>query len=180
MILRRRNPGEPQDRVPVGLPLPPGDGKRRIGLMLPPGSVRPRSPVTLLQALDAAPPAWCPTLQALDGIGRCHGLVVRVFGSLLWQHLTGLSYLSDTSDLDLLWPTTSPIHRSLLNTIAALDADAPMRIDGEILLPDGRGVNWRELHQATPDDTVLAKHRDGLSLCEARTLFAKDDTGEAA
>lgn len=180
VILRRRNPGEPLDHVPVGLPLPPGDGRRRIGLMLPSGSVRPRSPVTLAQAFNAAPPAWRPTLQALDEIGRSHGLVLRVFGSLLWQHLTGLAYLSDSSDLDLLWPTTSPIHRSLLNTIAAVDADAPMRIDGEILLRDGRGVNWRELHGATPGDTVLAKQCNGLSLCEARTLFAEDDTWEAA
>ena len=180
MILRRRNPGETTAHVPVGLPLPPADGKRRIGLALPAEAVRPRPPVALAQAHDAAPDAWRPTLAALDALGRRHGLAPRVFGSLLWQHLTGLAYLSDTSDLDLLWPVAGPIDRDLLHAIATLDAGAPMRLDGEFVLPDGRGLNWRELHAAAPGDTVLAKHRDGLALCEARTLLAGEAAGEAA
>ncbi|KAB1072794.1 malonate decarboxylase holo-[acyl-carrier-protein] synthase [Methylobacterium planeticum] len=184
VILRRWNPGEARDGIPVGLPLPPADGKRRIGLTLPAEAVRPRPPVTVAQALDAAPPAWHPTLTALDALGRRHDRAPLLFGSLLWQHLTGLAYLSGRSDLDLLWPVAPPIDPRFLDALAALDADAPMRLDGEILLPDGRGVNWRELHAAAPDDDVLAKHRDGLVLCAARDLFtgrcAGEATGEAA
>lgn len=180
VILRRRNPGEASDHIPIGLPLPPADGKRRIGLALPADTVRPRPPVALAQAHDAAPDAWRPTLAALDALGRRHGLVPRVFGSLLWQHLTGLAYLSDSSDLDLLWSVAGLIDRRLLDAIAALDTEAPMRLDGEMILPDGRGLNWRELHAAAAGDTVLAKHRDGLALCEARTLLAGDAAGEAA
>jgi phosphoribosyl-dephospho-CoA transferase len=102
-----------------------------------------------------------------------------VFGSLLWQHLTGLPYLSGTSDLDLLWPVAGAVDARLLPALAALDADAPMRLDGEIVLPDGRGVNWRELHAAAPDEAVLAKQRDGLALCAARSLLAGTSAGEA-
>ncbi|GJE44163.1 malonate decarboxylase holo-[acyl-carrier-protein] synthase [Methylobacterium soli] len=177
VILRRRNPGEAAGAVPVGLPLPPAEGKRRIGLGLPAAAVRPRPPVALAQASGTAPEAWRPTLAALDALGRRHGVAPRVFGGLLWQHLTGLAYLSDTSDLDLLWPVAGAIDRRLLDALAAIEQAAPMRLDGEIVLPDGRGVNWRELHAASPDDTVLTKHRDGLALCAARALGY---AGEAA
>lgn len=56
VILRRSHPGEDGRFVPVGLPLPPRDGKRRIGLALPPEAVRPRPPVLFVEALAACPP----------------------------------------------------------------------------------------------------------------------------
>lgn len=164
VILRRRNPGEPPGALPAGLPLPPADGKRRIGLLLPPDSARPRPAVTLAAARPAAPESWQPAIDALLALGAAHGLVPRVFGALLWQSLTGLTYLSETSDLDLLWPTSGPIDRRLLGGLAAIEADAPMRLDGEIVLPDGAGVNWREWHAAGPVTAVLAKGMERLGL----------------
>lgn len=164
VILRRRNPGEAMDALPAGLPLPPADGKRRIGLLLSPDSARPRPAVTLAEARTAAPESWQPTLEALLALGAAHGLVPRVFGALLWQHLTGLTYLTAASDLDLLWPVAGPLDRSLLTGLAAIEADAPMRLDGEIVLPDGAGVNWREWHAAEPGTDILAKGMERLGL----------------
>jgi phosphoribosyl-dephospho-CoA transferase len=174
VILRRSHPGEDAGLVPVGLPLPPRDGKRRIGLALPPDAVRPRAPVLLSEARAACPPSWAPTIEALIGLGERHGLAPRPFGSLLWQSLTGLPYLSEGSDLDLLWPVPGAIPSRLMEGIAAIEARAPMRLDGEILLSDGGGVNWRELHGAGPGGTVLVKHRDRLALREAAALLAGD------
>ncbi|ACL58085.1 malonate decarboxylase holo-[acyl-carrier-protein] synthase [Methylobacterium nodulans] len=171
VIVRRRHPDEEPGSVPVGLPLPPADGKRRIGFALPPGAVRPRPPVTLSQVIRGCPTAWSPTLAGVVELGRRHGLVPRLFGGLLWQSLTGLTYLSETSDLDLLWPVGA-LPRDLLAGLAAIEARAPMRLDGEILLPDGGGVNWRELHAAAPEDTVLVKHLDRLALRKASSLLA--------
>ncbi|GEP05743.1 phosphoribosyl-dephospho-CoA transferase [Methylobacterium oxalidis] len=172
VIVRRRHPGEDAGTVPAGLPLPPRDGKRRIGLALPPGAVRPRAPVTLAEGAAAAPEAWRPALDALLALGVRHGLAPRLFGGLLWQALTGLPYLSAGSDLDLLWPVAGPVPPDLLGGLAAIEAGAPMRLDGEILLPDGSGVNWRELTAAEPGGTVLAKRLDGVDLRPARTLLA--------
>jgi phosphoribosyl-dephospho-CoA transferase len=90
-----------------------------------------------------------------------------VFGGLLWQALTGLPYLSATSDLDLLWP--GPVGPAFLDGLADLAAQAPMRLDGEICLADGFAVNWRELQAAGPGDTVLAK---GLERLELRPVSA--------
>ncbi|ACA21098.1 conserved hypothetical protein [Methylobacterium sp. 4-46] len=173
VILRRSHPGE-EGLVPVGLPLPPRDGKRRIGLALPPASVRPRSWMALSEARGACPRPWAATLTAVVALGERHDLVPRPFGSLLWQSLTGLPYLSETSDLDLLWPVAGAVPRGLLGGIAAIEAQAPMRLDGEILLPDGGGVNWRELHAAAPGDAVLVKHRDRLAMRKAGSILAGD------
>ncbi|GJD75007.1 malonate decarboxylase holo-[acyl-carrier-protein] synthase [Methylobacterium goesingense] len=169
VIVRRRVPGEDAALVPAGLPLPPSLGKRRIGLALPPGAVRPHSGVTLAQARGSAPAAWQPTLDALLAHGAAYGRMPRVFGGLLWQALTNLPYLSATSDLDLLWP--GPVDRAFRDGLAGIAAGAPMNLDGEIALPDGFAVNWREWHAAGPDDAVLAK---GLDRLELRPVSALD------
>ncbi|WP_238184016.1 malonate decarboxylase holo-[acyl-carrier-protein] synthase, partial [Methylobacterium trifolii] len=150
LILRRFDGAEDRTRVPLGLPLPPALGKRRIGLALPSDAVRPRPPVTLAEAKTTAPIPWRPSLDALLALGRDHGLVPRVFGGLLWQHLTGLAYLTGTSDLDLLWPVGPRVSRVLLRDIAAIEAAAPMRLDGEVIFADGAGVNWREFLGTAP------------------------------
>ena len=170
LIVRRFGPGEDRDRVALGLPLPPADGKRRIGLMCAAHDLTPVVPPTLRAVRSAAPPDWRPTLDALATLGDRLGLVPRPFGGLLWQALTGLAYLGASSDLDLLWPVAAPVPGALLDGIAGIAAHAPMRIDGEVLLPDGMGVHWRELHEAPACGEVLAKHRDRLALVPAASL----------
>jgi hypothetical protein len=60
------------------------------------------------------------------------------FGSLLWGYQTGLTYLSLHSDLDILWPVPSAFDvLSLVFGIAEVQRDAPLRIDGEVVFPDG-------------------------------------------
>ena len=162
LIVRRRVPGEGDDLVPLGLPLPPADGKRRVGLALPAQALRPVTPPNLAEAAPHAPAAWRGAIDALLALAAEHGVTPRPFGALLWQTVTGLTYLSPTSDLDLLWP--GPVPRAFLDGLARIDAEAPMRLDGEILLPDGGGVQWRELHEAPPGGTVLVKYLDRVAM----------------
>jgi phosphoribosyl-dephospho-CoA transferase len=170
VIVRRRVPGDDAGPIPAGLPLPPSFGKRRIGLALPPDAVQARPGLTLSEARAAAPAAWQPALDAVQAHGAAHGRVPHVFGGLLWQALTGLPYLSATSDLDLLWP--GPVDAAFLAGLAGIAARAPMRLDGEIGLADGFAVNWRELHAAGPGDTVLAKGLERLELRPVPSLLA--------
>lgn len=170
-VVRRFHPGEPRDAVPLGLPLPPADGKRRIGLSLPPSVLTRRRSPLLAEVREAAPSTWRPTIEALAGLSEETGTACRPFGSLLWGALTGLPYLSTGSDLDLLW--TLPLGQAagpLLDGIARIEAGAPMRLDGEVLLPDGAGLNWREWHVAPPDGSVLAKRIDGLAMRPVASL----------
>ena len=97
-----------------------------------------------------------------------HGVEARVFGSLAWQKLTGLDYLTACSDLDLLLPLPRSDLTRLTAELAAIEAAAPMRLDGELVRADGAAVNWREIHAGVPD--VLVKSASG-SPCSAQNSF---------
>ena len=142
---------------------------------IPPEGVLQRSRPPLLHAsASAADPNWRSTIDALVAVGARSGVEPAAFGSLLWQHLTGLAYLTPHSDLDVLWPIPAnfDVH-SLVCNIAQVQRDAPLRIDGEIIFPDGSGVNWRELwnaHQAAGRATVLAKTMESVRLLDVASL----------
>ena len=161
--------------MPVGVPLPPAAGKRRVALVLPPDGVLQRSsPPLLCAAARVADPGWRSTIASLLALGARTGVEPSAFGSLLWQHLTGLAYLSPHSDLDVLWPVPADFDvLSLVSGIAEVQRDAPLRIDGEVIFPDGRAVNWRELwnaHRAADRATVLAKTMEGVRLLDIASL----------
>ena len=176
VIVRRREGAEAPRVVPVGIPLPPEAGKRRVALLLQADGVRRRSPPPLLRAVArAADPTWRPAITRLVALGRKTGVEPRAFGSLMWQHQTGLPYLSPSSDIDLLWPVPVGFDvSSLLFGIAEVQRHARVRIDGEILFPDGSSVNWRELwsaHEAGDRRTVLAKTMEGVRLLDLNLLL---------
>ena len=173
VIVRRFGADEAEDSIPAAVPLPPAHGKRRIALSFPPQApLASRSAVHLREASAVAPSAWQPMLVTLSQIGEDTGSGPHVYGALLWQHLTGLAYLSDRSDLDLLWvPRDALSARHLVERLAALDEHSPVRLDGEIRCNDGAGVNWRELAETPPDGQVLAKTRRGVELRPLRDLF---------
>ncbi|WP_273454506.1 malonate decarboxylase holo-[acyl-carrier-protein] synthase, partial [Nevskia ramosa] len=163
LIVRRRLPGEVPTSLPVGLPLPPSAGKRRIALQIQADDIASVAALPrLAEVIAAAPQDWRPTLQQLVAIGERFGVETRVFGSLAWQWLTGLTYIGASSDIDLTWtlPRKTQID-DLLAALAAIDAAAPMRVDGEWLRADGSGVNWREL-QARSAEVMLKTAREPL------------------
>ena len=174
-IVRRRSECETSNGVPLGVPLPPRHGKLRIALTLPADVTVTRvAPLGLADARAVVPAAWTGVGRALEDLGAEVGIVPQVFGALLWAALTGLDYLGPGSDLDLLWRVTAATDLSrLLRGLARIDSGGIVAIDGEILLPDGAGMQWRELARAShePGGRVLAKTMDGVSLRRADTLF---------
>jgi len=171
VIVRRRMAGEPAGGIAAALPLPPCHGKRRVGFVLPPAAVRGLPPVPLRAAAPGAPASWQPTIAALLALGDANGTPPRVFGALLWQHLTRLPYLSPHSDLDLLWTVDSAAMAARLAAgLRQLEQAGPVRLDGEFELPDGGGVNWREWPQA--GEEVLVKSLDSVALRRTGALFA--------
>jgi phosphoribosyl-dephospho-CoA transferase len=162
VIIRRRLPHEPADGLPVGVQLPLSAGRRRVALRVAAHSIiaRRERPDTTA-ALPHAPAGWHATLAALHALP---GLAApaRVFGSLLWQCVTGLPYLRDGSDLDLTFPCAADPH-PVAEAIAAIDRSGHPRIDGELLLPDGAACHWRELVERDGHD-ILVKTTDGVEL----------------
>jgi phosphoribosyl-dephospho-CoA transferase len=147
LIVRRPMPGE-EAGLALGLPLPPSAGKRRIALQCQPGDIASVMPLPGLAEVFGTPPeSWLPSLRELLLLAAKYEVTTGVFGSLAWQWLTGLTYLSPGSDIDLAWdlPRHDRVDR-FLDELADLDARAPMRLDGELVRADGAGINWRELH----------------------------------
>jgi phosphoribosyl-dephospho-CoA transferase len=162
--------------VPAAVALPPSCGKLRIGLEIEPAFLieRMRS-IEPSEARGAAPAAWQSVLNDVARIARMHNAHVSLFGSFMWQAITGLKYLTRSSDIDLIWRVSS-VRRlpSLLDAIAEVDAQSPMRIDGEIVLPDGGGINWRELHR-NPHE-VMVKTMSGIECRALSTLLECEGT----
>lgn len=171
VIVRRRMAGDVAENVPAALPLPPAHGKRRLAFSFASGAaVRVLPPVLLRNAARAAPAAWQPVIAALLDLGEAVGVAPRVFGALLWEHATGLAYLTAQSDLDLLWSISDERSAALLvEGLLRLDAAGPVRLDGELELPDGAAVNWHEL--ANQGGELLVKTMCGVEVWPRTGLF---------
>jgi phosphoribosyl-dephospho-CoA transferase len=172
LVKRRVAPGDGEG-VPLGLPLPPFADKQRVSIVMDVEaviSVSPPPPLSL--ASDAAPVAWRSTLDAIVKLAPWYDIEARVFGSLAWQALTGLTYLTDQSDLDLLLSVRRESGlRAFAQSLAAIEARAPMRVDGELAFGDGAAVNWREFHAETRD--ILVKTADDAYLIEREAFFGR-------
>ena len=107
-------------------------------------------------------PAWHALCRAL----QAQGTAARVYGSHGWQQLTGRLYLRPTSDLDLCIAVhDAAAADAAVQLLAAADPRLP-RLDGELVLPDGSGVAWREWRdwRAGRVRAVLVKRVDGIEL----------------
>jgi phosphoribosyl-dephospho-CoA transferase len=174
LIGRRAMPGEVHG-VALGLPLPPFAGKRRLSFLMQPQDIISTSrPLALSSASRGAPREWWSTLDALAALASQHLVEARVFGSLAWRVLTGLDYLTDRSDLDLLLQVDRDTDLPRLAAgVAAIEAAAPMRLDGEFVRDDGAAVNWREFHAGAPQ--ILVKTVGGIALLDTG-LFLLGET----
>ena len=173
LVARRAVPGDTVG-VALGLPLPPFAGKRRLSFLMQPGDlVSTAPPLELSATIDAAPELWRRTLNQVADLASRHGVEARVFGSLEWRMLTGLNYLTASSDLDLLLPIRRSSDLAQLTTdLAAIEAAAPMRLDGELVRDDGVGVNWREIHAGARE--VLVKSTGDVALLDTNLFLSNE------
>jgi phosphoribosyl-dephospho-CoA transferase len=171
LIGRRAMPHEVHG-VALGLPLPPFAGKRRFSFLVPPEAIVSTAPPPALSfAGRVAPRAWRSTLDALDELAARRCVEARVFGSLAWRALTGLDYLADRSDLDLLLHVRRDADLPrLCADLAVIEATAPMRLDVEFIREDGAAVNWRELNTGARE--ILVKTIGGVALLDSRLFLA--------
>jgi phosphoribosyl-dephospho-CoA transferase len=171
VIVRRDDSGSSPDSVAVGVPLPPSCGKLRVALHVPRAAVAARlSPVLLADCRHAVPRRWGTALDQLEALGDATAIAPGVCGSLLWQHLTGLAYLHDASDIDVLWRVTSfGQARAIAGALPDIEHRTGVRVDGEILSARGWGVHWRELGMQAPE--MLVKTRGSAQLCSRADVF---------
>ena len=144
LIVRRPCHSTDGADVCVGLSLPPSPNKRRLAFDLPRALVRKIS----------EPPLWkdcSDSLELLQLAADAGGTELRTFGSHAWQHLTGLPYVTETSDIDLLLFLSSlqswKIIRQSLEQIGELKVPG---IDLEIVLSGDASFSWREFINDSP------------------------------
>lgn len=171
LIARRPLPGEAGGYA-LGLPLPPSAGKRRIAVNVRYEDIDAVSTLpSLAETIDSASATWRSSLHRLTALAERHAVEARVFGSLAWQWLTRLAYVSPSSDLDIIW--TLPRRERIvafLAELAEIETQAPMRLDGELIRANGSGVHWRELHAGSKD--LALKTSTDVQLCSYEAFVA--------
>ncbi|MEB0136785.1 malonate decarboxylase holo-[acyl-carrier-protein] synthase [Actimicrobium sp. CCC2.4] len=171
VIVRRHEVDCPTGQVCVGLALPPEPEsgiKYRLPLRIAINEVtRSRPPLTLAEVRFVLPPAWQAALPAA-------AMPLAVFGSAALQAITGLPYLRESSDLDILLQPTTPA--ALADGLALLtQVGTLLPLDGEIVFPSGAAVAWKEWRAASGQGAamrVLAKHNEGVVLVRVDALLA--------
>ncbi|MBO1325421.1 malonate decarboxylase holo-[acyl-carrier-protein] synthase [Acetobacter sp. TBRC 12305] len=165
--------------VAVGLPLPPYMGKQRLSFILPPSGLESFSgPVWLGDDISfpGQTSARLHDIGQLTALGARHDLAPEAAGSFLWEAVTGMPYLSETSDFDVIWrlPSASmwdvDALSAFLDDLVRTARKLSIRMDGEIVFPGDRAVQWQELCSAQPDDEVLVKTIGSVSLVPVRNL----------
>lgn len=173
LVATRRTSGLLSDDVALGLPAPLRWSGRRLAISAPIADIDRigRFP-TLPETIGMLPAHAARALEAVGSVLGARTGLTLVYGSHGWQALTQLDCLHESSDLDLLLPAPTRSEAILLcSRLAAYGGE--LRVDGELLLPNGRAVAWREWHHAGPSGltTVLVKHLDGAELRRLDALW---------
>ena len=173
-VARRRQPCDGPEGIPLGLRLPRGQAVRSLSFCVPAAAIRTVAdamPLADALALESAiPPAWRQTVQALVQQMQHIALVPRIYGSLAWQAGSGVGYVDDDSDLDLLLrPVSKEQAKACLDLLDTASRTATMRLDGEMEFPDGSAVAWKEL--ASGATSMLVKKIDGVALVETESIW---------
>jgi phosphoribosyl-dephospho-CoA transferase len=172
-IVRRADADLAPGQISLGIALPPAaDGsKGRVALNAHGADVARRTPaLALADAAKAAPQRWRGALDELAA--EADGLALRVYGSLAMQAVTGQVYLTERSDIDLLFvPASEAALKAGIALLVRYGAVLPL--DGEIVFPSGDAVAWKEWPGAeTVNARVLVKDARAVRLAPAAQLLA--------
>lgn len=121
----------------------------------------------------ARPPALAelpPAFASLSAAAAKAGLDVRVFGSWMWQTLTGAPHVTEASDLDVLIDVSTAAEADHAATfLEAASEDSRFRVDGELSIPGLGEVHWREYLNGVPE--LLLKSLAGVRMIRRDDLW---------
>jgi phosphoribosyl-dephospho-CoA transferase len=169
------------DVVSLGLPAPTPWGRARLALRvafadLQHGFDEFPSLVACGPLLAQTSPAFFALLKVLTR--ELPGS--RVHGSFGWQHLTGLVYAREQSDLDLSIPVADANEADEADALLTrLGVETP-RLDGELCFADGSAVAWREwtAWRAGRVRAILVKRLRGATLEDDTTWLLSAASAE--
>ncbi len=149
---------------------------------LRPRRVAAHADVSLVAGL-ALPPtleeiARCPvavtrsdSFSRLGNAADAAGIAIRIYGSWMWQALTGERHVHEASDLDVLIDVAGAAEADRVAAfLAEIEPSLAFRLDGELSFAGMGDVNWREYRQDRPE--VLLKSVDAMRLTHRTELQA--------
>lgn len=172
-IVRRPLPTEPLGDIALGFSFPLRiDGRRqRLATTLSVADVLQR--ITPFEVAAMAFTASSPVLYALAELRerfRSLACIPGVWGSVAQQIVTGLPYTDAASDLDILIEVCPAEQlRSVHQCVLLLEQQHGLRIDVEVRLAHGYGVNLKELMSSAQQ--VLGKSLNDVRLFERAILL---------
>ena len=163
-VAARLQGDEPSGFLRLGVALPLSTGKQRLSFAAPRSAIKHvRGTLTLSEIVDACPASWQRDVRSLLAIAHAIALEARVYGSFAWQALTGDLYVSPASDIDLVWrPCSTGQFDALTDALLRWERSTSRRADGEVVLPSGDAVCWREL--SSESTRVLVKSGSSVAL----------------
>lgn len=177
-IVRREESGMAQDKICLGIALPPPlhQGRKiRIPFSACTSEVvRHEAPLDMAGAISAMPSAWLAPFAALSQAAGSRQLKFHIYGAVAMQAETRLPYIGASSDIDLLfYPKTRKQLQEGLSLLQEYVRLLPL--DGEIIFPCGRAVAWKEwaFTAENPESMrVITKSMHGVNLTLATHLLS--------
>jgi phosphoribosyl-dephospho-CoA transferase len=155
------------NQIILGFTLPSAPMRTRVLLTADRAAIiQHRRPILLCDAIQFAPENWRANMVKLNELFEKSGVTARIYGSLSSEIFTGIKYLDEASDLDLLLVCGEDTKLNELLIQLETFPEMP-RIDGEILSPSGWATSWRELATVLRSATqrqVLAKSDDEICM----------------
>jgi phosphoribosyl-dephospho-CoA transferase len=153
-------------RIRLGFTLPGTGQRRRVEVRASHAAILVHgAPPPVEDLLAYAPLAWqAPLARVARDLDEA-GLTPRAYGSLVTQAFSGEACLRPDSDVDVLLDCASRDKALAALEILARHGDGPPRIDGEIRMPHGWAVAWRELARGLASGgRVMARSDSDLQL----------------
>ena len=144
-VVRRRDADAADDEICIGFALVPVNGRKpRVAAKVKVQDILEHQPsLSLATVIPFVAPDWQATLRTFNSEGSAVGVRWRVYGSLVFQFLTGQSYVNETSDIDVLFRPQTQEH--LLHGLTLLrQYQGQIPLDGEVIFPQGQAVAWKE------------------------------------
>ena len=108
--------------------------------------------------------------QLLIRLSAVTGLRVGIFGSAALEYVSGYSYLTDTSDVDLIVEAEDrQVLYDLYHQLPELEHLCQTGLDIEVRFPGGRDVKLRELFRKQTE--VLVKTVSGVDLVSTEIMW---------
>lgn len=182
-VVRMQRQDSPSSVLSLGIPLSSDKGRMRIALDVSREAViRVEAPLLLTRVIPSAPVHWQKHLYQLAHRFYAIRIAPRVYGSLAWQHLAGRPYLTERSDVDLLFHVRDPRQiEGAVDMLSEWETTSGVRADGEMVLGNGDAIAWRELLQTSRK--ILVKSISSVSLLsfgEILKSFEGKETTDAA